>query len=33
MKPDKNKPAKNTKENRLAAERRRRGEIDPTEGE
>jgi ribosome maturation factor RimP len=29
-----NKPApKNTKEHRLAAERRRRGEIDPTEGD
>jgi ribosome maturation factor RimP len=32
-KADKNKAAKNTKEHRLAAERRRRGEIDPTEGE
>lgn len=33
LKADKNKAAKNTKEHRLAAERRRRGEIDPTEGE
>jgi ribosome maturation factor RimP len=33
IKPDKKKAAKNTKEHRLAAERRRRGEIDPTEGE
>jgi ribosome maturation factor RimP len=33
IKPDKNKAAKNTKEHRLAAEKRRRGEIDPTEGE
>jgi ribosome maturation factor RimP len=32
-KAEKNKAAKNTKEHRLAAERRRRGEIDPTEGE
>jgi ribosome maturation factor RimP len=32
-KADKKKAAKNTKEHRLAAERRRRGEIDPTEGE
>ncbi len=32
-KPDKNNAAKNTKEHRLAAERLRKGEIDPTRGD
>ena len=33
LKPEKKTPPKNTKEHRLAAERLRRGEIDPIEGE
>src|SRR5436853_174870 len=33
LKAENTKPASNTKEHRLAAERRRRGEIDPTEGD
>jgi len=33
LKPDKKNAAKNTKQHRLAAERLRRGEIDPTEGD
>src|SRR5260370_926788 len=33
LKPDKKNAPKNTKEHRLAAERLRRGEIDPTEGD
>src|SRR3982074_1426550 len=33
LKPNKNNPPTNTKEHRLAAERQRRGEIDPTRGD
>src|ERR1700712_104289 len=33
LKPEKKTPPKNTKEHRLAADRARRGEIDPIEGE
>jgi ribosome maturation factor RimP len=33
LKPNKKSPPKNTKEHRLAAERRRRGDIDPTRGD